>query len=198
LVSLQASNAGPDGSAELTIRDGETNFDYQLPLKVVGGVALRLGRVEVEADLRYHGSRSTYDLLASDSSSTLVTTDELGTPTISESEARPVMEEARAVTNFALGANLDLSERWRAHAGVFTDRSPVGNPEASLFRGVDLTGFGLAVSFGGRLSGTIGVSSSQGTTEERAVGPTLGGETARTTVDIRTFNIHYALSYSFN
>jgi hypothetical protein len=66
-----------------------------------------------------------------------------------------------------------------------------------MFRAVDLTGVSGGVSFGGRLSGSIGISSSWGTTEDRLVGPTLGGEAASTKVGISTFNLHYAISYAF-
>lgn len=74
----------------------------------------------------------------------------------------------------------------------------MGDTDDSVLGAVDLRGLTFAVSFGGRLSGSLGISSSWGSTEEGTVGPTLGGLERQATVDIRSVNLHYALSYSFN
>jgi hypothetical protein len=198
LMISQASAGGPSGTQEFVFRDDEASFAYELPSRAVAGVAVNLGRFEVEADVRYYGSREAYELLSSDVPSTFLTTDASGTPEVEQILLQPAVEEADAVTNLALGVNYPLSDSWRLHGGVFTDGSPVGDSQDSVFGKVDLTGFSFAISFGGRLSGTVGVSSSWGTTEEGTVGPTLGGVERQTTVDIRSVNLHYALSYTFN
>jgi hypothetical protein len=198
LMISQASAGGPGGTEEFVFRDDEASFTYELPSRAVAGVAVNLGRFEVEADVRYYGSRDSYELLSSDVPSVYVTTDAAGTPEVEQILLQPVVEEANAVTNLALGVNYPLSSSWRLHGGVFTDGSPVGNSQNSVFGKVDLTGLSFAVSFGGRLSGTVGVSSSWGTTEEGTVGLTLGGVERQTTVDVRTVNLHYAFSYTFN
>ena len=55
----------------------------------------------------------------------------------------------------------------------------MNNPETSLFRKLDLTGFSGGVSFGaGRLQASVGLSTSRGTSEERQIGPSLGGFTS--------------------
>ena len=127
-----------------------------------------------------------------------VTTDASGTPTVEQREFEPLTESLQSVTNLALGLNYPLSGSWRLHAGDFTDGSPVGDAETSTFGVVDLTGITFAVSFGGRLSGSLGISSSWGTTDEVLIGPSLGGAVGSTAVDIRTINLHYAVSYTFN
>ena len=81
---------------------------------------------------------------------------------------------------------------------MFIDPSPVSGPSQSIFRAVDLTGASGGVSLGsGRLTASLGISSSWGTTTERAVGPTLGGLQGTTEVSIQTFTGLYAVSYTF-
>lgn len=198
LLSSQTFAADPSGTEELAFRDSDAAFAYELPSRAVGGLAVTLGRLEVEADVRYYGSREAYEFLASDSVGVGVTTDASGEPTLERLEFEPVVESLRSVTNLALGLNYPLSGSWRLHAGAFTDGSPVGDAETSTFGVVDLTGVTFAVSFGGRLSGSVGVSSSWGTTDEVLIGPSLGGTVRSTTVDVRTINLHYSISYTFN
>ena len=198
LLISQSSSASAAGTEERVFRDSNTAFAYELPSRAVGGLAVTLGRLEVEADVRYYGSREAFEFLQSDSSGIGVTTDASGQPTTEQLEFEPIVESLRSVTNLALGLNYPLSGSWRLHAGAFTDGSPVGDPATSTFGVVDLTGVTFAVSFGGRLSGSLGLSSSWGTTDEVVIGPSLGGAVRATTVDIRTINLHYALSYTFN
>ena len=198
LLISHSSGAGPDGSEELVFQDQDAAFTYELPSRATVGVAVDVGRFEIEADVRYYGSRDAYDMLTSDSSFIGVRTDASGTTTIRKQAFAPLSEVTEAVTNVALGVNRPLWRSWRIHAGAFTDASPVGDPENTSFGVVDLTGVTLAVSFGGRLSGSVGLSSSWGTTQERGLGPTLGGTERTTSVEIRTMYLHYALSYTFN
>jgi hypothetical protein len=81
---------------------------------------------------------------------------------------------------------------------VFTDPSPVSAPSRSTFRAVDLTGASGGVSLGsGKLTASLGVSSSWGTTTDRAIGPSLGGLEGRTDITVRTFTVLYSVSYTF-
>ncbi len=196
-TEYQAVSSLPDGSVDMLFRDTASSFEYKLPYRIVGGVALLLGRFEIEADVRYYGSQSDYDLVASELPVRIVVTDAFGNPTSTEQPVDPIVESATAVTNLAIGGNYAFSDSFRLHLGFFTDNSPVGNPGESIFRTVDLMGLSGGVSFGGRLSGSLGLSSSWGTTEDRVVGPTLGGQISSTKVSIQTFNLHYAISYAF-
>jgi len=184
-------------SVDLSMRDPEARFDYREPFRLVGGVAVRLGAVELEADVRHYGGRSEYALIETDSTVQVLVTDADGNLTQDRVATPDVRETARAVTNFAVGGNVPIPGGFRLHAGFFTDRSPVGTPGASIFRSIDLTGVTAGISFGGRLTGSIGVSSSWGTSEERDVDPPVGGLPTGTRISIRTFNLHYALSYRF-
>ena len=74
----------------------------------------------------------------------------------------------------------------------------MNNPETSLFRKLDLTGFPGGVSFGaGRLQASVGLSTSRGTSEERQIGPSLGGFTSLTRIKVTTYNLLYAISFAF-
>ena len=109
-----------------------------------------------------------------------------------------MLNQARSIVSFALGANFSVSPAFRLHAGFFTDPSPVSAPSQSTFRAVDLTGASGGVSLGaGNLTASLGILSSWGTTTERAVGPSLGGLEATTDVSVQTFTGLYSVSFTF-
>src|SRR6185369_6012843 len=118
----------------------------------------------------------------------LVTTDANGVPTESTLSFVPVQEKADPVLNVAIGGHYLLSKRFRLHAGFFTDASPVADPDSSDFRTVDLLGASAGVSFSWtHLSGSLGVAGSWGTTDNRAVGPSLGGSAGNTKIKVSSF-----------
>ena len=53
LGEYQSVTGFPDGSVDILFRDTAASFEYKLPVRVVGGVAVSLGRFEAEADVRY-------------------------------------------------------------------------------------------------------------------------------------------------
>jgi hypothetical protein len=184
--------------SDLAFRDTKAKLDYKIPIRATAGAAFRHSRGQVEVDVRYHGAEDEYALFSSDSIATQITTDAAGVPTIGNPVFTPVVNRARSIVSFALGANFSLSPSVRLHAGVFNDPSPVSAPSRSTFRAVDLTGVTGGVSLGsGRLTASLGVTSSWGTTTERLVGPTLGGLSGTTEVSIKTFTGLYAVSFTF-
>ena len=186
------------GSREIGFRDEDAKLDYKIPLEAVGGIAFLFDRFQFEGDVRYHGSASTYTLLSSNQLAQLVTTDANGVPTESTLSFVPVQEKADAVVNLAIGGHYLLSKRFRLHAGFFTDNSPVADADSSDFRTVDLVGASAGVSFSWtHLSGSLGVAGSWGTTDNRAVGPSLGGLAGNTRIKVSTFTMLYAISYAF-
>jgi long-subunit fatty acid transport protein len=198
LVVYQFTNFSGDGSRDLSFRDDDAQFDYRFPLKATLGAAIEFGKAQVEADLRYHGSRDRYTIFSSDVPATVITTDAAGVPTVTTASFADIIEDTKAVYNLAIGGNYAFSPSFRAHAGFFTDDSPVDNAETSLFRKLDLTGFSGGVSFGaGRLQASVGLSTSRGTSEERVVGPSLGGFTSTTRIKVTTWNLLYAISFAF-
>ena len=183
---------------DLAFRDPDAKLDYRTPFRATTGATFRYSRGQVELDVRYYGGEDEYDLLSSDSAAVQITTDAAGTPTITNPAFTPVVHQARSIVSFAVGANYSLSPSVRLHVGAFTDPSPVSGSSQSSFRAVNLTGVSGGVSLGaGRLTGSLGVTSSWGTTTERAIGPSLGGLEATTEVSIRTFTGLYAVSFTF-
>lgn len=183
---------------DLAFRDPEAKFDYKMPFRAAAGATFRYSRGQVELDVRYYGAEDPYEMLSSDSTAVRITTDGAGVPTITAPAFTPVLHQARSIVSFALGANYSLSPALRLHAGAFTDPSPVSGPSRSTFRAVNLTGVSGGVSLGsGRLTGSVGVSASWGTTTDRVIGPSLGGLQATSDVSIRTFTGLYAVSFTF-
>jgi hypothetical protein len=183
---------------DLAFRDTDAKFDYRIPFRATAGATFRYSKGQVELDVRYYGGEDQYDLFSSDSTAVQITTDALGVPTITNPVFTPVVHQARSIVSLALGANFSLSRSVRLHGGVFTDPSPVSAPSQSTFRAVDFTGAPGGVSLGaGRLTASLGVLASWGTTSERAVGPSLGGVEATMAVSVRTFMGLYSVSFTF-
>jgi long-subunit fatty acid transport protein len=197
-ITFQSTSYAGPATRDVAFNDDEAAFEYANPLRASGGLALRLGKGEIEADVLYRGSRDPYELYSSDVAGTSVRIDSTGAATTGSIAFAPAVEESRAVTNIAVGGNYPLSEKVRAHVGFFTDQSPVANASTSIFRKVDMVGGSLGISLKlGALSGSFGVSGSSGTSEARSVGTTLGNLPTITEVKVRTFNALYALSYAF-
>lgn len=197
-IEFQNSAFTGAGSREVAFRDEEATFRYKIPFRITAGAAARLGRFELEGDLKYHSGEGPYDLLTSDSLANVLTTNAAGIPSLSTLPFAPVVENFKAVYNLAFGAHYAVSKGFRIHAGFFTDDSPINDPAATIFRSIDLKGASAGVSFtGSHLSGSLGVAGSWGTTDDRVVGPSLGGAQTTTTVKVKTFNLMYAISYAF-
>ncbi len=198
LVIYQLTAFSGGGSRDLFFHDPEASFDYRFPMKATLGASYTFGKAEIEADLRFHGSREAYTIFTSSVPATIITTDAAGVPTVTNATFAPIVEDTKEVYNLAIGGHYAFSPSFRVHAGFFTDDSPVNNPGTSLFRKLDLTGFSGGVSFGaGRLTASAGLSTSRGTSEERVVGPSVGGVTGSTRIKVTTFNLLYAISFGF-
>ena len=185
-------------SNDLAFGDAEGRLDYRMPFRAIAGAALKYSRGQVEVDVRYFGAEDTYELLSSDSTAVQITTDAEGTPTVTNPAFTSVLNTAQSIVSVAVGGNYSFSRAVRAHIGFYTDPTPVSFPPQSTFRAVDLTGVSAGVSLGaGRLTGSLGISSSWGTTTERQVGPSIGGVEATTEVTIRTLTGLYSVSFTF-
>ena len=66
--------------------------------------------------------------------------------TVTAAAFEDVRVSAEPVVNFAIGGRVDLSPRWKLHAGAYTDFSPAPE-EGMVFDQVDLYGLTLGVSF---------------------------------------------------
>lgn len=198
VVYSNLASSVASGSRQVSFRDEEATFRYDIPIEVTGGLAWHSGDFQVEADLRYHGSSSAFQMLSSTAPGELVVVGPDGVPFVSTIAFAPVVEAWRSVVNVHVGGNVRLGKLLRVHAGFFTDNSPVSAPATSTLRSIDLLGTSAGATISGRhLSGSLGLAASWGTTSERQIGPSLGGRSAVTRLTVRTFSILYSLSYSF-
>jgi hypothetical protein len=189
---------GTGGTDDLIFRDQNATFRYKYPLNLIGGVAWVDSSWALEVNARYHGSVAEYDLLSSELTGQRVVIPPLSDPVVSRPTFTPVVQEARAIVNLAIGGSLRVSRSVRLHAGFFADQSPIENTETTIFRSIDLTGGSIGASIAvGRLSGSLGFTGSVGTSGPRDIGPSLSGTTTETRLKVKTAAFIYALSYNF-
>ncbi|MGH7645834.1 MAG: hypothetical protein ACREMR_09635, partial [Gemmatimonadales bacterium] len=198
LVAIQRSTFADTGSTDLNFRDPGATFDYQLPIRAAAGLAMRFGQGEVEVDVIYVGAADAYDLYVTTDSALVTTLDSTGAATVTSAAVAAVRNSARSVVNVAVGGNYRLSRVVKLHGGVFTDRSPVDDQSSSPFIGIDLVGATFGVSIGaGRLTGSVGLAYSAGTSDEITVGPLLSGQILTADVSVRSITLTYAVSFAF-
>ena len=116
LLIAQSAVAGPEGREDVVFRDANAPFEYRLPSRAVGGMAMNLGAFEVEADVRYYGGHDRYEVLSSEASSLRVTTDGSGELSIEESTVigKVHTKLLRLVSNSILHARLADVDTWDA------------------------------------------------------------------------------------
>lgn len=193
--SDQVTTAFADGFETLTFRDPSARMDYKLPFLLAGGAALRLGKVQLEADARWYGSVGTFDLYSSDSLGTGLQQSDGLAPVTSEVELAPVLMTYRSVVNFAIGASMPLSEKWRLHLGFSADQSPLPDTD-QMFRKVNIIGATAGLSFNvARLSGALGLGLQTGQSPVTSVG--IAPALIDTRITVKTFQLLYSLAYTF-
>lgn len=193
-MTLETSQFTSPTSTDLVFRDNEATFDYKRPLEASVGAAYHTSSIELELDVHYYGAINSYELYSSDSTATLTTVDSTGTPTVTNPPFIATVNNARAVTNVAVGGHYRLSQSLRVHAGFASDLSPVDDEAQSIFRKVDLSRFTAGLSLTGqRLSGSLGLGYSVGSGTREFLGPATG----ETRLNIKTLNVLFGLSFAF-
>ena len=185
------------GAGFLTIRfrDPDARLDYKLPFLLGGGVALKLGKVEVEGDVRWYSSVSEFDIYTSDSVGLAVTETGATPPAVVTVVLEPVTMDFRSVVNISIGARFPLSEHWKLHAGFNTDESLLTDPNG-LFRKVNLIGATAGVSFTiMHFSGSVGFGLQTGTSPPTQVG--IASYVRDTKLKVNTFQLLYSATYAF-
>ena len=173
----------------------DARFEYKMPLSVSGGVAVRLGKVRLEADVRWYNSIGDWTLYDSDSPGAAIG-QQGSAPAVAQTVAfAPVTLTYRSVVNFAIGGRIPLSKRLELHAGFNSDESPLPGTDES-FRKVNMIGGTVGLSLTGeKLSGSLGVGFQSGTSPETQIGiPPFIRETK---VSVNTFQLLYSISYAF-
>ena len=199
LITYEASAAGTPGAADLYFRDEEARFEYKHPLRVAAGIGHNFSdRASIEADVRYHAAQDAYALYSSDAEGKRVVNFPGDPPVENPVTFADVQYQAREVWNFAVGGRYMLAQNWTAHAGFFTDMSPIDDATKTIFRKADLLGITTGATLSGEhLSGSLGLGFSFGDTGEVPVGTLADGTIAMSKSTIRAFSLSYAVSYAF-
>jgi long-subunit fatty acid transport protein len=185
------------GFTSTTFGEDEADFDYRLPFTIEGGAAYRFGRGAIEADLRYYGEESGHDIYETDTQGRRVQVTG-GTTTTTAVPFAPTQNSWRDVLNVSVGGNYQLTDIVRLHAGVNTDESPVGDPETSLFRRVDLIGFSTGASITlQQFSGALGFGYSTGESDPISVISDITGQPIETTLKVQSFRVSFAVTFTF-
>ena len=198
LVLYDASVIRRDRSGDLYFRDPEARFEYRLPMAVAFGVARVFQRWAIEANLRYHQSTENYALFSSDVLAQVVEVDTGGPPAERTLPFAAVRHQARNVWNSAVGGHVDLDEHWTIHLGVFSDKSPVADPQTSMFRKANLYGGTAGITLRStHLSGALGLGYTFGTAPNLLLASLPDGTSVGTELKIRNVGVNYAIAYEF-
>ncbi len=193
--SDQVTTAFGTGFEALNFRDPNARLEYKLPFLLSGGAALRLGKVQLEADARWYGKVNEFDMYTSDSTGIGLRQMDGGVPEHSPVLLAPVTMTFTSVVNLAIGASIPVSKSWQLHLGFSTDQSPLPDTE-QMFRKVSLIGATAGVSFkAARLSGAFGLGLQTGKSPTTVVG--ISPTEVDTKLTVKTFQLLYSIAYTF-
>jgi hypothetical protein len=183
------------GFASLRFRDPDARLVYKLPFMLAGGAAFRIGKIQLEADVRWYASVSPFDLYSSKLLGVAVRDSGAAPPVIGTATLVPVTMSFRSITNFSVGARYPLSRQWELHAGFNSDQSPLSGTN-EIFRNVNIIGGTAGVSFtGAHLSGSLGLGFQTGRSPPTPVGS--GSDLAETRLKVTALQLLYSIAYAF-
>lgn len=183
------------GFQSLRFRDPDARLVYKLPFLLAGGAAFRIGKIQLEADVRWFASVSQFDLYSSKLFGVAVRDSGAAPPVIASVTLLPVSIRFRSIVNFAVGARYPLSRQWELHAGVNSDQSPLPGTN-EIFRNVNIIGATAGVSFtAAHLSGSVGFGFQTGRSPPTPVGS--GSELAETRLKVTAVQLLYSIAYAF-
>jgi long-subunit fatty acid transport protein len=183
------------GFASLRFRDPDARLVYKLPFMLAGGAAFRIGKIQLEADVRWYASVSPFDLYSSKLLGVAVRDSGAAPPVIGTATLVPVTMSFRSITNFSVGARYPLSRQWELHAGFNSDQSPLSGTN-EIFRNVNIIGGTAGVSFtGALLSGSLGLGFQTGRSPPTPVGS--GSDLAETRLKVTALQLLYSIAYAF-
>ncbi len=178
----------------LEFSDSSVAFRYRQPFSLSAGVAWTFERGAIEFDVKQHAGTGRYNVFTTDQPVTRTVVSGDGV-VVDEGPFPNFSYAGHAVTNVALGGHFRFSNAVTAHAGMYTDRSPVGPEAQFLFTRLNLFGVsaGAAIDFKGFV-GSVGLAYITG---ERTKAITLPSFTATPSVRMRSLQILYAVSFGF-
>jgi len=196
LSTYESAVVRPGVATSAYFRDEGGAFQYKLPVEVSAGAAYRLGPVQAEIDVRYHGSAGQYAMYRSTRPLIVQSQNPDGTTTTSTEPFPAIEYSSRHVVNVASGAKYRISRLMTVHGGLFVSFSPIGDPAGSPFQKADLYGgtLGAAVT-GEHWSYSVGFAYQQGSSA--SVQASSAGAGSVTNLDWRSLTLLYALGYRF-
>jgi len=187
-------------STQIFLRDNDASFNYRMPLELGAGVAVRVDRVAVELDLRWHQASGTYLALGSAVPGRVVTGVDGQPPVVTATSFPDLTWGTRGILNGSIGGRYRLSELITLHAGFYLSLAP-GDDRSPILQQIDLYGLRAGVSFSAEtfktqvLSGSVGLGYEFGSSSRALV--TEAGDAQNQTLNAQTISILFALSYQF-
>jgi hypothetical protein len=201
-ASATAESLAENGSASIAASffDSDAEFTFHQPFEFHGGIAYTATRGEIEVDVHAYTPISAYAMIASDQPIVTYANPGAGlAPVVSTQPYGGAISQSRGLANIAVGGHLLLSSNgvWRLHYGAATDFSPVGD-EDKIFTKLNRFGWSVGISgTKGPLQFTTGLNVRSGASDEVVLRNLQNGDQVKSTIDVTTLGLIYALSYKF-
>ena len=198
-IDYSSIQTADSATTDAAFRDEEAKFQYRLPLEGDLGLAFtsRDAHAGIEVNVRAYAPINRYAVFSTSELITTVRVDSNGTATPGTTSLSDLTTAATSVIDVAVGGHIDLKQGHRIHAGIYTDSSPVADGE-SPYRQADFVGASLGYSITGKhFSGSLGTAYLHGQAKSATVAQLLSGASANAKLTVDTFNVFYALSFTF-
>jgi len=199
-AKLDATMTGDNYTLGATAFDTAANFDYKLPVEMVGAAAFVSTRAEIEVDVKSYSSIDRYTVLSSGQPLTIYTDRADGSAGTIENRTLPTLtSSSNSVTNFTVGGHVLIVPSWvlQLHAGLGTDFSPVPAEDHVAFDRVDFRVLTAGISGAiGKLTFALGLNYRRGDSDNLILRNLLV-QPVQTHLDIKTVGLTYAINYRF-
>jgi hypothetical protein len=199
-LSNDATLSVPPDSLGASTFDTDASFENHLPWEVQAGAAFVASRFEIEVDVLGYSSISPYTMIATDQPTLVYVDAGAGVPpTVLSRPFEGLTSASDGTINVGVGGRFKVlkDRNLRIHAGVFSNRSPVGAADV-VFSRVDLTSWTVGASgSAGKFSFSLGVNTQTGTTDDVTFRHLLDDDEIRTRATIRSTGVLYQLAFKF-
>jgi hypothetical protein len=199
-VTLDAALDAGASSLGSSVFDADAATEYHLPWEFQAGAAWVRDRVELELDVQAYSSIAAYPLIST-SNPALIYGDAGANqpPTVITRPFPGLISASDGVANVSAGGHIRLFENrdMRLHAGVGSNRSPVG-AEDTIFNTVDLLTWTLGLSGSvGKFQFSAGFNHQSGSSNNITVRNLLNGRVVQTPMDVNMGGFIYSLAFQF-
>jgi hypothetical protein len=201
LTGVDTENATTPGvTRQVAFRDTKATFDYVIPGRISGGVAVHFGIIELELDAHWYIATGPYNLFSS--SGQVKTVNAIsGTPPQTVVSPFPTQVwGTRNIVDLNFGGSVRVSKLIKLLAGFYTDHAP-GNVPSNIFQNISFYGIRAGISFNtSSLSGSVGLGYEWGSTTVPLMANLPGNETPLALsqpLSLQTLSLLFALAYVF-